>query len=75
MSLPLVLDDNDNNDIADSDLVSLLNSLSKDLVLRFWELRVSSVSLIMWRIILRSVLTFSMALARSFPESGAILLS
>ena len=75
MSLPLVLDDNDNNDIADSDLVSLLNSLSKDLALRFWELRVSSVILIMWRTILRSALTFSMALARSFPESGAILLS
>ena len=75
MSLPLVLDDNDNNDIADSDLVSLLNSLSKDLALRLWQLRVSSVVLIMLRTILRSALTFSMALARSFPEIGAILLS
>ena len=75
VSLPVFLDDNDINDIADSDLVSLLSSLSKDLALRFWELRVSSVSLIMWRIILRSALTFSMAWARSFPRFGAMLLS
>ena len=75
VSLPVFLDDNDINDIADSDLVSLLNSLSKDLALRFWEFRVSSVTLIMWRTILRSALTFSMVLVRSFPESGAILLS
>ena len=75
MSLPLVLDDNDNKDIADSGLVSLLNSLSKDLALRFWQLRVSSVVLIMLRTILRSALTLSMALARSFPGIGAMLLS
>ena len=75
MSLPLVLDDNDDNDIADSDLVSLLNSLSKDLALRFWQLRLSSVVLIMLHTILRSALTFSMALACSFPRFGAMLLS
>ena len=68
------LDDNDADDIAESHLVSLLISLSNDLAVRLWELRVSSVTLIMWRMTLRSALTFSTVLVRSYPGSGAILL-
>ena len=74
VSLPVFLDENDADDIAESHLVSLLNSLSKDLALRLWELRVSSVTLIMWCMTLRSALTFSTVLVRSYPGIGAILL-
>ena len=68
------LDDNDADDIAESHLVSLLISLSNDLAMRFWEMRVSSVTLIVRRMTLRSALTFSTVLVRSYSGSGAILL-